>query len=81
MTMDQNSIDEQEWANPENWSDSSVGLYFSKRDSRVLVPKRTRALGWTFNLAHPKGAVGFVAVMAVPTVLLLIVVLVVSLRR
>ena len=79
--MDQSVINEQEWENPENWSDYVIGLYFSKRDSRVWVPKRERALGWTFNLAHPRGALGFMAVMLSPTLLLLIVLLVVSASR
>jgi uncharacterized membrane protein len=28
-------------------------IYFNKSDSRVLVPKRNKILGWTFNFAHP----------------------------
>jgi uncharacterized membrane protein len=28
-------------------------FYNNKNDIRTLVPKRTRALGWTFNFAHP----------------------------
>lgn len=75
--MEQASINEQEWANPDNWSDYAVGLYFSKRDSRVWVPKRERELGWTFNLAHARGALGFIAVLLTPAAVMLIVLLVV----
>jgi uncharacterized membrane protein len=28
-------------------------FYINKNDIRTLVPKRTRALGWTFNFAKP----------------------------
>lgn len=79
--MDQASINEQEWANPENWSDDAVCLYFSKRDSRVWVPKRERELGWTFNLAHGRGALAFVSVMLAPAAVMLIVVLVILASR
>lgn len=79
--MDQSAINEQEWANPDNWSDYEIGLYFSKRDSRVWVPKRERELGWTFNLAHARGALGFMAVLLSPSAVLLIVLLVVVANR
>jgi uncharacterized membrane protein len=37
--------------NPENWK---LGIfYFNKKDSRLIVPKRVKLLGWTFNFAHP----------------------------
>ena len=28
-------------------------FYFNKNDNRVIVPKRTKFLGWTFNFANP----------------------------
>jgi len=28
-------------------------LYFNHHDKRVILPKRNRYLGWTFNFAHP----------------------------
>ncbi|KIA95880.1 hypothetical protein OC25_04830 [Pedobacter kyungheensis] len=37
--------------NPLNWKWGII--YFNKADSRVLVPKRHKMLGWTFNFAHP----------------------------
>lgn len=37
--------------NPGNWK---LGVfYFCREDSRILVPKRIRGLGWTVNLARP----------------------------
>ena len=79
--MDQTSINEQEWANPDNWSDYEIGLYFSKRDSRVWVPKRERELGWTFNLAHARGALGFMGVLLAPAGLLLVILAVILATR
>ena len=49
---DQEKRDQAEWENPDNWT----LIYFSKRDSRPWVPKRTPAYGWTINFGHPKGA-------------------------
>lgn len=54
--MTQDEINDAEWRNPENWSDRFVGIYFSKKDTRTWVPKRSPRLGWTLNLAHPRGA-------------------------
>jgi uncharacterized membrane protein len=51
--MSQEEINEAEWNNPDNWS---KGLYFSKKDNRVWVPKQIRSLGWTVNLGQGKGA-------------------------
>jgi len=28
-------------------------FYFNAKDSRAVVPKRARYMGWTFNFAHP----------------------------
>lgn len=51
--MSREEINEAEWSDPDNWSG---GLYFSKKDSRVWVPKQIRSLGWTINLGQKKGA-------------------------
>lgn len=49
----QDEINNLEWQNPENWGGIKfLGLYFSKEDSRLLVPKRNPAMGWTLNLGH-----------------------------
>jgi hypothetical protein len=36
--QNQEMANEQEWAKAENWSDSSMGLYFSKRDTASGCP-------------------------------------------
>ncbi|WP_316807942.1 DUF5808 domain-containing protein [Pedobacter agri] len=37
--------------NPQNWKWGSI--YFNKKDSRLIIRKRTEWMGWTFNFAHP----------------------------
>jgi hypothetical protein len=38
-------------SDPANWK---LGIfYFCRADSRIIVPKRIRGLGWTLNLARP----------------------------
>ena len=43
---------EEEWRRPENWH-GAFETYGAPRDSRVWVPKRNPAMGWTLNAAHP----------------------------
>ncbi|TCD10465.1 hypothetical protein EZ449_08945 [Pedobacter frigidisoli] len=40
-----------EHENPSNWKWGT--FYFNRNDSRLIVPKRIKLLGWTFNFAHP----------------------------
>uniref|UniRef100_UPI003216572D DUF5808 domain-containing protein n=1 Tax=uncultured Draconibacterium sp. TaxID=1573823 RepID=UPI003216572D len=45
--------------NPEKYK---LGLfYFDPKDSRIIVPKVNRYLGWTLNFAHPVSYVIIVA--------------------
>jgi len=40
------------WADPQHWR---WGLfYYCKADPRIIVPKRVRLMGWTFNFAHSR---------------------------
>lgn len=55
-----------EWADLSNWT-LPVGFYFSKQDSRWIVPKRTPMLGWTFNLGQTKGAWALLLSFLLPT--------------
>ncbi|WP_221451772.1 DUF5808 domain-containing protein [Pedobacter sp. AK013] len=36
---------------PENWKWGV--FYFNRKDSRIIVAKRIKLLGWTLNFAHP----------------------------
>jgi uncharacterized membrane protein len=54
--MDQKQINRSEWQNPEHWTGPAwCSVYFSKRDSRVWVPKQIPAMGWTLNMGQPGG--------------------------
>lgn len=44
----------------------SEAIYFSKKDTRWIVPKRNPALGWTFNLGNTKGAWAMLLTLLVP---------------
>ena len=39
-------------------------FYFNPDDSRVIVPKRNRYMGWTFNFAHPVSYLILVGIVA-----------------
>ena len=72
--MTQDEINQAEWADPDNWSDRIVGLYFSKRNTRTWVPKRIPWMGFTLNLAKPAGAWWLIGILLgvclIPTLLL-----------
>ncbi len=68
--MNQREINQREWENSENWS---VGVYFSKKDTRTWVPKSIPWTGWTLNLATTAGAlwlIGFLIGLPLVVVLL-----------
>ena len=67
--MKQDDINEAEWRNPANWSwRGPLGLYASKRDTRLLVPKATPAMGWTLNCAHPACTCVMLGIAVLPLV-------------
>jgi uncharacterized membrane protein len=47
----QELLNQQEWEHPDNWT-GPLGIYRSARDTRLWVPKRNPAYGWTLNFAH-----------------------------
>ncbi|MDX1496607.1 MAG: DUF5808 domain-containing protein [Salinisphaeraceae bacterium] len=60
----QASINQEEWNDPDNWGGPrGLEVYFSKRDSRIWVPKRIRWMGWTVNLAHTGGVLWLLAII------------------
>lgn len=63
--MNQDEINKSEWENPDNWASPRwLGIYFSKRDTRIWVPKSNPGLGWTVNFAQPKGIAWFLGLIA-----------------
>ena len=63
-TAHQDSINQTEWANPRNWT-GFMGLYGSPRDTRILVPNNTKALGYLPNTAHLGGKLYVAAVLVI----------------
>ncbi len=62
---------ESEWSNPNNWR---FGIYRSKLDFRVIVPKQNKYGGWTINFGHPRGLlvlIGMIGIVVVPAFLLI----------
>lgn len=67
--MKQDDLNEMEWRNPSNWTwRGPLGLYASKRDTRLIVPKATPLMGWTLNFAHPGWIYVLAAIALVPVV-------------
>jgi uncharacterized membrane protein len=65
--MKQDDINEMEWRNPDNWTwRGPLGLYASKRDTRLIVPKATPLMGFTLNFAHPRCTYALIAIAALP---------------
>jgi hypothetical protein len=46
--------DEAHWSDVRGCGGANEGIYFAKRDPRLCVRKRNRALSWTINFAHPR---------------------------
>lgn len=62
--MNQRATDQEEWQKDENWGGPKWGdVYFSKKDPRIIVPKRIKWMGWTVNLAHTAGILLFVGAL------------------
>jgi uncharacterized membrane protein len=46
-------------------------FYFNRKDPRILVPKRLRILGWTFNFAHKESYLAVLLLLVVCLILIL----------
>ena len=68
--MDIKTNNTNEWNNPNNWSRRGIfGIYFSKTDTRVWVPKALPVLGWTINFGHPHAVFWLAALIVLPVLL------------
>lgn len=38
-------------------------FYYNPEDKRLIVPKRIKWMGWTFNFAHPLAAILFLLIL------------------
>ena len=62
--MTQEDINQSEWSKPQNWSGPKLfGIYSSKADKRLWVPKRIPSWGWTINVGHPGGLALLVGIL------------------
>lgn len=69
---EQDETNDAEWQNPDNWSGPDFpAVYFSKKDSRIWVPKKNPRAGWTINLAHDAGAKWLIACIILPILLVI----------
>jgi Family of unknown function (DUF5808) len=73
MTMAEDDINREEWDNPANWGNGPWGLYFSKRDGRLCVPKRAVGTGWTINFGHRHATLSLLGMVLFPTLLMSLV--------
>ena len=64
--MNQDDINQKEWESKDNWSGGIFGLYFSKKDTRIWVPKSIPWTGWTVNVGHPAGARWLIFLLLLP---------------
>ena len=69
MSKNSEEQNNSEWNNSNNWT-LPIGFYFSKKDTRWLVPRPNQNLGWTFNLGHKKGALALLLSFIVPILML-----------
>ena len=65
--MNGQNLNQTEWSKPDNWS---TGIYRSRLDSRMIVPKR-RGFGVTLNFGNRNAVILFFALLAVPLVIFL----------
>jgi len=71
--MNTKEINNSEWNNVNNWSRLGLfGIYFSKNDSRAIVPKATPVLGWTLNFGHRYSVLSLVAIMVLPVAIVIV---------
>ena len=62
--MDRKKQNQMEWKNPDSWGGPKwMAVYFSKKDTRICVPKRIPWMGWTINLARTGGVVWLLIIM------------------
>ena len=40
-------------------------IYFNRKDSRVIVPKRVSGMGWTLNFANPYTYIIIIAIISI----------------
>ncbi len=75
--MNQLEVNEQEWSTAKNWR---LGIYHAPLDTRIIVPKPSKWMGWTLNFAH-RVAYLFLAALLLPAILVMVICVVASSSR
>lgn len=79
--MNIKTLNQNEWHNADNWSRMGLfGIYFSKADTRILVPKATPAFGWTLNFGHRHSVLWLSLFVTIPA-LAVVAVMLISVAR
>ena len=78
--MTQEQINDAEWNNDDNWGGTGglanlASVYFSKKDTRTWVPKKSPTMGWTVNMAHNTGVAWFLGILlGIPLIFVIILI-------
>ena len=59
---------EELWEDSDHWSG---GIYFCKKDPRLIVPKRVKWTGWTINFGHRRSTPSLIALILFPMLIVL----------
>lgn len=71
----QDEINEREWRNENNWK-TFLGIYYSKSDSRNVVPKKNPKYGTTINFGHKDSKIYIfllLLLMSIPIIILVVI--------
>ena len=75
--MNIKTLNQNEWHNTGNWSRMGLfGIYFSKADTRLWVPKATPAFGWTLNFGHRHSVLWLTLLVTIPVLAIAVVALI-----
>jgi uncharacterized membrane protein len=66
----EDEVNRAEWQSTDNWWGGPLGLYASRRDTRVWVPRRIPGLLPTLNLARPAAWLWVAVILGGPALLL-----------
>ena len=54
------------WRDSANWKGKGIfSVYYNPNDSRLMVPKKNPACGWTCNFANPKAYIFVIAFLVI----------------
>ena len=64
--MNIKTLNKNQWYDPNNWARKGLfGIYFSKTDTRIWVPKATPVFGWTLNFGHRHSVLWLLSIIGI----------------